>query len=384
MELTRKQEEGLKIAVERYRENKPYTCISGYAGTGKSTLVRFIIAALDIDPHDVAYIAFTGKAAQVLQQKGNPNAMTAHRLLYKSIRNPDGSYSHIPHESLPDYALIVVDEVSMLPKKMWDLLISHHIHVIACGDPFQLPSIGEENDVLQHPHVFLDEIVRQAKESEIIRLTMDIREGKRISPYRGKDINIVPRSELCEGMLSWAEQTICATNQTRIQYNNLYRKMLFGEIPPEPQINERLICLRNNWDLVSSKGDALVNGTIGRLTAISHQRAPIYGQKAIITLQIPDDENYFNNVLIDWNLITENKPTVTQDTWKYFRNSRKFPRPNEFVYANVITCHKSQGSQWSKVTVIEEQFPYVKEEHARWLYTACTRPSEKLTLVLKD
>ena len=123
MELTRKQEEGLRIAVERYRANKPYTCISGYAGTGKSTLVRFIIAALDIDPHDVAYVAFTGKAAQVLQQKGNPNAMTAHRLLYKSIRNRDGSYSHIPYDSLPDYALIVVDEVSMLPKKMWDLLI---------------------------------------------------------------------------------------------------------------------------------------------------------------------------------------------------------------------------------------------------------------------
>ena len=70
MELTRNQEQGLSIAVDRYRNREPYTCIAGYAGTGKSTLIKFIIAALDIDPDDVAYIAYTGKAAQVLRGKG--------------------------------------------------------------------------------------------------------------------------------------------------------------------------------------------------------------------------------------------------------------------------------------------------------------------------
>jgi exodeoxyribonuclease-5 len=76
------------------------------------------------------------------------------------------------------YKLIVVDEISMLPKEIWDLLISHRIHVIALGDPGQLPPIGESNGVLDKPHIFLDEIMRQAQESEIIRLTMDIRAGK--------------------------------------------------------------------------------------------------------------------------------------------------------------------------------------------------------------
>ena len=70
MILTKKQEEGLKIAVERYRNNEKYTCIAGYAGSGKSTLIKFIIAALDIDPKDVSYVAYTGKAAAVLQSKG--------------------------------------------------------------------------------------------------------------------------------------------------------------------------------------------------------------------------------------------------------------------------------------------------------------------------
>ena len=45
MVLTAKQEQGLKIAVQRHKDGEKYTVISGYAGTGKSTLVRFIISA---------------------------------------------------------------------------------------------------------------------------------------------------------------------------------------------------------------------------------------------------------------------------------------------------------------------------------------------------
>ena len=100
MVLTNKQQQGLKIAVARFNDREPWTCIAGYAGTGKSTLVKFIIAALNIDPEDVCYIAFTGKAATVLQQKGCPNAVTAHKLLYRSKQMPNGKYIHVPRETL--------------------------------------------------------------------------------------------------------------------------------------------------------------------------------------------------------------------------------------------------------------------------------------------
>ena len=109
MLLTAKQEEGLKIAVKRFRDHEPYTCIAGYAGTGKSTLIRFIISALHLDPEDVCYVAYTGKAAQVLRSKGCPNAMTAHRLLYKSIQKDDGTFYHIPLRPIIGFDLIVVD-----------------------------------------------------------------------------------------------------------------------------------------------------------------------------------------------------------------------------------------------------------------------------------
>ena len=123
MELTRKQEEGLKIAVERYRNHEPYTCISGFAGTGKTTLVRFIISALQLYPSQVKYIAYTGKAAQVLAANGNLGATTAHKFMYHSRRNErTGKFYHIlkkPWEVYPT-KLIVVDEVSMFPKDMWE------------------------------------------------------------------------------------------------------------------------------------------------------------------------------------------------------------------------------------------------------------------------
>ena len=137
MELTLRQQEGLRLAVERYRNRQPYTVISGYAGSGKTTLVKFIIAALDLNPEeDVAYVAYTGKAATVLAKKGNPNATTAHKLLYKAYQKSDGSFGFKvrPWGTL-SYKVIVLDECSMLPKGMWDRLLSHGIYIIACGDP---------------------------------------------------------------------------------------------------------------------------------------------------------------------------------------------------------------------------------------------------------
>ena len=107
------------------------------AGTGKSTLIKFIIAALGIAPEDVGYVAFTGKAAQVLKQKGCPNPTTAHKLLYKAKQLSNGKYIFEPRYELEnDFKIIIVDEVSMLPMEMWKLLLSHKIHVIACGDPY--------------------------------------------------------------------------------------------------------------------------------------------------------------------------------------------------------------------------------------------------------
>lgn len=209
MILTKKQEEGLKIAVERFRNHEKYTCIAGYAGSGKSTLIKFIISALEVDQEsEVAYVAFTGKAANVLQTKGCPNATTAHKLLYKARPLPNGNFI-FEEKYLGDSGLkvIVVDEISMLPRHMWELLISHGIYVIAAGDPGQLPPIDKDTDnhVLDRPHIFLDEIMRQAQDSEIIRFSMWIREGKPMSqfPCSNQQVMIIKPQDIVTGMYTW-------------------------------------------------------------------------------------------------------------------------------------------------------------------------------------
>lgn len=393
MELTRKQEEGLKIAVERYRHNQPYTVIAGFAGVGKSTLINFIISALDLNPEDdVAYITFTGKASEVLREKGCPNAMTAHKLLYYSKQMPSGKFFYKPRTSLEkDYKVIVVDEISMLPKSMWDLLLTHGIYVLACGDPFQIPPIDKDQDnhVLDNPHIFLDEVMRQAKESDIICLSMDIREGKTITPFKGNDVQVFPKRELCDGMYFWADQILVSTNKSRHSIN-AYMRNEIGRIS-EPEIGDKIICLRNCWDTLSEKNnDPLINGSIAWIEDMHMENIDYLIEGKLITApilkaNIKTSSDIFMDVGIDYTALTTGKKFFDPKQEYIIRKNKANPElPIEFNYGYAITGHRAQGSQWGKVLVLEESFPFEKVEHARWLYTTTTRAESKLTLTLKD
>ena len=392
MILTTNQMKGLKIAVERYKTNQKYTIISGYAGSGKSTLVRFIIDAIGVDEEKVCYCAFTGKAAEVLRKKGNKNVCTLHKLLYEHIPKPNGGFFRKKRIEL-GYNIIVVDEVSMAPKSLIDLLFSHNVYVICLGDPGQLPPIdkNEDNHLLDNPHIFLDEIMRQAQESEIIRLTMKIRNNELIDYYNGKDVKIIPYSQLTTGVLTWGDQILTATNAKRELINNQMRSLAGRS--GAPQDGDKIICLRNYWDDLSNNENALVNGSIGILqnSFKTWREIPKIVKSNIKKfdvlmgdLVISETNDIYNLIEMDYNMfLTGKKCCGWQLSYKLGKLRPKYGDlvPKEFAYAYAITCHKAQGSSWPNVVVLEESFPFDKIEHARWLYTACTRASEKLVLV---
>ena len=392
MELTNKQQLGLQVAVQRFKNKEKYTCISGYAGSGKSTLVKFIVQSLPgIDPEtDVVYATFTGKAAQVLLKKGNKNVSTLHKLLYESLPRPDGTWYRKPVERIP-YKIVVVDEVSMVPQSMIEQLFKYSIYLLALGDPFQLPPINKDdaNTLLNKPHVFLDEIMRQAQESEIIRVSMDIREGKDLSLLDGKEVKIFDNSQFTEDMLLWADQVLVATNQTRINLNNTMRRLLGRE--GGPQDGDKVICLKNEWDILADNEDPLVNGTIGFLkdsysTYVNFPR--FLGGHRFDVLQsdfVTDGGAIFNNLNMDKKMImTGEKCCDWKTAYTIGRNiNHKNKLPKEFTYGYAITGHKAQGSQWEKVLIVEENFPFDKTEHARWLYTCLTRAEEKAVIIRK-
>lgn len=390
MILTKKQEQGLSLCIEKYLNNERYCVISGYAGAGKSTLVKVIVQNLPgIDPEeDVVYACFTGKAAQVLLKKGNKNVTTLHKLLYESIPKPDGTFFRKPKTDI-EYKIVVVDEVSMAPRNLMELLFKHDVFIIALGDPFQLPPVDKDQDngLLNNPDIFLDEIMRQSLDSEIIQLSMKIRNHESIDYFKGKDVIIMPKTDLNTGVLQWADQILVGTNATRVAINNQMRDLL--DRGDRPENGDKVICLRNYWDNFATNDDPLVNGTIGYIDNVyeSFNRIPPWvGGGPIKVLYadfISDSDADFGTLQMDEKQILTGERCLDYRAIYKLKSNRRTQHlvPMEFTYGYAITGHKSQGSEWDKVLVLEERFPFEREEHARWLYTCVTRASERLVLV---
>ena len=81
--------------------------------------------------------------------------------------------------------------------------------------------------------------------------------------------------------------------------------------------------------------------------------------------------------MIDYQLLTTGKPTVNADNWKQFAGIEK---PLQFAFAEVITVHKAQGSEFDRVVVFDEAFGNADEQR-KWRYTAVTRAAKQLVLV---
>lgn len=372
------------------------------AGTGKSTLIKFIIAAMNLKEDQVRYVAYTGKAANVLKNKGCPGATTAHKLLYYAKMLPNGGYVFKPRPtravSQEGIKVVVIDEVSMLPKDMWDLMCSHNFYILACGDPEQLPPVSDpgkkkdpNNHILDHPHIFLDEIMRQAQESEIIRLSMHIREGKTVAtfPVANEQVMLIPQSDLDISMLTWADQILCATNRTRNIINQQVRAS-YGFDPNMPQIGDKVINLHNEWSLLSNHDNPLTNGVIGTIKEMtpSVMEYPFWLRHSqlsvpIISASISGDEEdeEFSIIDFDQNEILTGIPSLTSKEEYIIKKRLDQPTPLHFNFGYAVTVWKAQGSQYPKVLLFDEGWPKEPKLKKQYLYTGITRSESKLVII---
>lgn len=373
--LNAAQDKGLKEVLERYKLGEKYATIAGYAGTGKTYLVRAIIDAMGLSAWEYDVATFTGKAALVLQQNGFHNAMTLHKLLFNSVRLPDGAFIHrakpVKDKSLANLKVIIIDEISMVPNAILAQAAKHGIFIIALGDPFQLPPIGEDNGLLKNPHVFLKDIMRQAEGNSIIEWSMKVREGRRFKWENDANVQIVELDDVVDGMYHWADQIICATNKTRKSINSFMRRDLgFTNVLPEN--GDKIIATRNNWDRVHTEGYAWVNGTIGTIQNVVYgEELPLRGQKFVADV-VPDYLDIpFMGVEMDGNPFKGMEPMEVL--------GKKKIESVDFGYA--ITTHKSQGSQYPKILLFEEDWR--SDQALQMLYTGGTRAQEKLVVVKK-
>src|SRR6201987_1040067 len=168
----------------------------GYAGTGKTTLARHIAEGVD---GEVKFAAFTGKAALVMRNKGCDNASTIHSLIYRARESGVEQPSFELWDDAPasKAKLIVIDECSMVDADMGRDLLSFECPLLVLGDPAHLPPTqGAGFFTAAEPDAMLTEVHRQAQDDPIVRLSMDIREGKRLVPGIYGESEGVSRAEL--------------------------------------------------------------------------------------------------------------------------------------------------------------------------------------------
>lgn len=381
MTLTIKQKEGLEISLKRYKDKETHTTIAGYAGTGKTFLVNEIIKKLGLSPIEYEMATFTGKAALRLQQNGFPRAKTLHKLFFKTLKKP-GGFIHVPYppQDFSHLKVIFIDEISMVPNWLLVQAAKSRTHIINLGDPFQLPPIGSDNGMLAKPHIFLDEIVRQNKDNSIIWFSQLLREGKPLPVLKDSFIKVFEEDEVLTGMYLWADQIICGRNDTRSRINSETRKEL-GFTGLQPVEGEKIIITQNNWELMNQDGYSLVNGLIGEVTGKgSYHEDPmarlVGRQSKIGRISILPDfgSSEFQEIKYDaLPFITGLNSYVTD------QKAKGIEKVNHLDFGYAITCHKSQGSEYEKVLLFEEQLN--SADHARWMYTAITRASKEIVII---
>ena len=333
----------------------------GFAGTGKTTLARHLAEHVD---GDVAFGAYTGKAALVMRSKGCPDARTIHSMIYrpKDIEGDSPTFTLNEDSPAAKANLIVIDECSMVDEEMGRDLLSFGKKTLVLGDPAQLPPIqGGGYFTESEPDAMLTEVHRQAADDPIVRLSMEVREGHRLSYGTYGRSRIIPKSDIDAEAVTGADQILVGTNRTRRAYNRRLRELL-GFAGDTPNAGEKLVCLRNN------RAKGLLNGGLFRVEKANGIK------RGKVSLSVKPED------------VGGSKPLRVRILPAFFAGEEDIPyalrkESDEFDYGYALTVHKSQGSQWNDVVLFDESFAF-RENRARWLYTGITRAAERLTIVM--
>lgn len=436
--LSPKQEDAVKKATSWYNGLQSYEepfILTGYAGSGKSTILPVIIDSLNLDPEKVAFCAPTGKAAKVMSNKLKQYGISTRcRTIHSYIYTPKMEKPAVLEKRLNDYknqliyllehedqsleqtkarerelktiivqtekeldkaldrndhpgflinlesevrakSLIVVDEASMVGEDVATDLMSFGIPILAMGDPGQLKPIQDDPGFsLENPHFFLDEIHRQAKDNPIIHLATQAREGQLISygDY-GNGVKVVSRrNDQYTTNPELDAQIIVGTHVKRWNTTKAIRKA-YGYDGYSPQSGEVLIVCKN-----SRITPEFVNGSFVRCV----DDVELKEGDAYFPIKTEDENGVVRTVLAYQGLFEEHrlrqKNAFTSSKMEAFK--ARIEREH-LDYGWAITCHKAQGSQWDRVIVHDESGVF-RDEAKNWLYTAITRAAKELIIVM--
>jgi len=411
MKWNAQQERALDAAGNWLRDGEGPFRLFGYAGTGKTTLAKHLAAGVE---GQVLYAAYTGKAADVMRSAGCDGATTLHSLLYKprekgrarlkelerlkegieqrikaaelnkgggshgldqalknAIRMIEDEKNNVkspaftlnPDSPIQHASLLVVDEVSMIPESMGDDILSFGTPVLCLGDPGQLPPVkGRGYFTQSEPDFMLTEIMRQAKDNPIIDLATRIRTGRTIPKGSYGESQVIAAADFDPKGMNHDAQLLVGTNKRR-RRANLFVRGQRHDLSGDPVLIEgdRLVCLRNDHEA------GLLNGAIYNVARAGEHDTEMETVAAGLDKEGSDESVW---------TVMHTAHLLGQELEYYSRMDA-----HEFDYGYALTVHKSQGSQWDEVVLMDESRTF-KNAGRQWLYTGVTRAAKKITIVV--
>jgi exodeoxyribonuclease-5 len=403
MQLTAAQETAIGQIKQWLRSSRQEFVLAGYAGTGKTTLLQQFINDRDTPP---LCLAPTGKAASVLAKRlEHCDVRTIHSALYKPVTGSTADLEDLQAKLLNDpenkeiqaaieeererlsksklgFAvnekktiqpgqLVIVDEASMVTNRIRADLAKTQAKLLYVGDPGQLPPVADDGFMRSNkPDVMLDEILRQALDSPIIRLSMMVRTGQDINLGQfGPGVRKLMKDAVPYDEWLTYDQVVTGTNLSRRKVNRFFRTKLYPDAETRsifPMKGDRLICLKNEQE----DGVYYINGVMA--TALEAAIPDNFGWSIIPELLY---EGKIVKEVVCWTRGFEMTydPNMKEDLPHERQGMRQFD------YAYAITVHKSQGSEWPKVILADDQMKSGDRNfRSLWLYTAVTRAKEEL------
>ncbi len=348
--------------------------MTGGPGTGKTTIIRGVLSVLEAAGCRILLAAPTGRAARRLTESTGRPAQTVHKML--EYTPGMGMFSFGRDEDNPlDAEAVIVDEASMLDMTLAASLLKalpSGCRLIFVGDVDQLPAVGPGNvlqDIIrsrQLPVVRLNEIFRQAQESQIVLNAHAINRGRMPTIKEGGDfdfVDCVSDQEIAEKIVGICSDFQVYRGGQGVQVLSPMHKQASGvqnlnkllqnqlnppcddkeEIPSVHQIlreGDKIMQVRNNYE------KEVFNGDIGWVKSIDGR---------VLQAYFPD--------VNDGQLV------------KYEQGEL-----DELQLAYAMSVHKSQGSEYPLVVLALSRSHYMLLQR-NLLYTAITRAKQKVVIV---
>ena len=378
--------------------------LEGYAGTGKTTIVKEILANT-AKPFTLA--APTNKAAAVLSRATGEHAITLHSAINLRMAT-DAETKYLQptkgtKKKIPQNGLLIVDEASMVGNSLFRATVAEAEKagcvVLFAGDPMQLPPVKEAYaPAFNHPKVQLTEVVRQAQGSPVIAWASYLRtvingtygEAPDVSPpmewlgskpWEARFIEAVVRGENV--------RALCWTNNAVNTLASLARKARFGLSAAPYEVGERLYAAAPYGRVIRTDDEMIV-------TSVKECDGP-YGGSWEVGVEVRDpgtdavSGNYVckcarDRATVD-NAVQSLKRKATRATkgkeqkaaWKAMHEFADQWADLRSTYA--MTVHRSQGSTFPSVFVdCADVGRAPPSEKYKLLYVAFTRTANELVI----